>query len=211
MSLLPFFEWCENTAIGGAIRNSVWLFPVIESFHLVALALIGGAVLLVNMRLLGLVLGRRPVSELARRRAAVVPRRSAGDVRLWRSPLPVRVHQVLLQLRVLGEDVGAPRSPGVHLHRPSARHAGGRGARRARAGQARRRGLAGALGRCGLGRPVDRVFVENGDLGIWVPYDMEERYESRDGRRLEATSSYSNFQQFNVDIGISVSQRPLPK
>ena len=66
MSLLPFFEWCENTAIGEAIRNSVWLFPVIEGFHLVALALIGGAVLLVNMRLLGLVLGRRPVSELAR-------------------------------------------------------------------------------------------------------------------------------------------------
>lgn len=66
MSLLPFFEWCENTAIGEAIRNSVWLFPVIESFHLVALALIGGAVLLVNMRLLGLVLGRRPVAELAR-------------------------------------------------------------------------------------------------------------------------------------------------
>ena len=66
MSLLPFFEWCENTAIGEAIRNSVWLFPVIEAFHLVALALIGGAVLLVNMRLLGLVLGGRAVSELAR-------------------------------------------------------------------------------------------------------------------------------------------------
>jgi len=66
MTLLPFFEWCENTAIGEAIRNSVWLFPIIEAFHLVALALIGGAVLLVNMRLLGLVLGGRPVSELAR-------------------------------------------------------------------------------------------------------------------------------------------------
>jgi hypothetical protein len=66
MSLLPFFEWCENTAIGETIRNSVWLFPVIEGFHLVALALIGGAVLLVNMRLLGLVLRARPVSELAR-------------------------------------------------------------------------------------------------------------------------------------------------
>ena len=66
MSLLPFFEWCENTAIGEAIRNSLWLFPVIESFHLLALALIGGAVLLVNMRLLGLVLRERPVAELAR-------------------------------------------------------------------------------------------------------------------------------------------------
>jgi uncharacterized membrane protein YhdT len=66
MSLLPFFEWCENTAIGEAIRNSLWLFPVIEAFHLLALALIGGAVLLVNMRLLGLVMEDRPVSELAR-------------------------------------------------------------------------------------------------------------------------------------------------
>jgi hypothetical protein len=66
MSLLPFFEWCENTAIGEAIRNSLWLFPVIEGFHLLALALIGGAVLLVNMRLLGLLLRERPVAELAR-------------------------------------------------------------------------------------------------------------------------------------------------
>ncbi len=64
--LLPFFEWCENTAVGEAIRNSLWLFPVIEGVHLVALALLGGAVLLVNMRLLGLVLGQRPVAELAR-------------------------------------------------------------------------------------------------------------------------------------------------
>jgi hypothetical protein len=66
MTLLPFFEWCERTAIGEAIRNSVWLFPIIEAFHLVALALLGGTVLLVNMRLLGLVLRGRRVSELAR-------------------------------------------------------------------------------------------------------------------------------------------------
>ena len=66
MSLLPFFEWCENTAIGEAVRDSIWLFPLIESVHLAALALIGGAVLLVNMRLLGLVLKRQPLRELAR-------------------------------------------------------------------------------------------------------------------------------------------------
>ena len=45
MTLLPFFEWCENTAAGEAIRGSLWLFPVIESVHLLALALIGGALL----------------------------------------------------------------------------------------------------------------------------------------------------------------------
>ena len=66
MSLLPFFEWCEATALGTAIRNSLWLFPVIESFHLLALALIGGAVLVVDLRMLGLGLRRQPVAQLAR-------------------------------------------------------------------------------------------------------------------------------------------------
>lgn len=66
IKLLPFFEWCEATSIGAAIRNSQWLFPVIESFHLLALALIGGAVLLVDLRLLGLGLRSRSVAELAR-------------------------------------------------------------------------------------------------------------------------------------------------
>src|SRR2546430_2237878 len=65
MSLLPFFEFCEHSAIGEAIRSSVWLFPVIESFHLLGLAAIGGAVLVVDMRLLGLGLRGRPVAQLA--------------------------------------------------------------------------------------------------------------------------------------------------
>jgi len=64
--LLPFFEWCESTAVGEAIRNSLWLFPVIESFHLLALALIGGAVLLLDLRLLGIGMRRQEVARLAR-------------------------------------------------------------------------------------------------------------------------------------------------
>jgi len=64
--VLPFFQWCENSAVGAAIRGSQWLFPVIESFHLLALALIGGAVLIVNLRLLGLGLRSQPAAQLAR-------------------------------------------------------------------------------------------------------------------------------------------------
>jgi hypothetical protein len=66
MNLLPFFEWCEATAVGQAIRNSLWLFPVIESVHLIALAMIGGALLVVDLRLLGLGLRHQPVRQLAR-------------------------------------------------------------------------------------------------------------------------------------------------
>jgi hypothetical protein len=42
------------------------LFPVVEVFHLIGLAVIGGAILVVDFRLLGLGLGHHPVSRLAR-------------------------------------------------------------------------------------------------------------------------------------------------
>ena len=70
MSLLPFFQWCYQSAIGEAIRESIWLFPVIEAFHLVGLGLVVGAVLLVDVRLLGAGLVKQPVPQLA---AAVQP------------------------------------------------------------------------------------------------------------------------------------------
>ena len=67
MSLfLPIFQWADQTAIGEAIRASKWLFPFIEAFHLVALALLGGAVLIIDMRLLGWGLRNQPVSRLGR-------------------------------------------------------------------------------------------------------------------------------------------------
>ena len=64
--LLPYFQAIENGPVGATIRDSQWLFPFVEAFHLVALAVIGGAVLLVDFRLLGLGLKRQPVAELAR-------------------------------------------------------------------------------------------------------------------------------------------------
>jgi hypothetical protein len=66
MSLLPFFEWCEATGVGQAIRSSTWLFPVIEAVHLLGLAMIGGAVLMLDLRLLGFGLRRCSVSQVAR-------------------------------------------------------------------------------------------------------------------------------------------------
>jgi len=66
MSILSFFTWCENSALGEAIRGSRWLFPAIESFHLLGLAMMGGAVLLVNLSLLGLGIGRKPAAQLWR-------------------------------------------------------------------------------------------------------------------------------------------------
>jgi hypothetical protein len=65
-SLRPYFEWCGNTWLGSTIRDTVWAFPVIETFHLLALAVLLGTVLIVNLRVFGL--GRRylPAAQMAR-------------------------------------------------------------------------------------------------------------------------------------------------
>jgi hypothetical protein len=64
MDLLPYFQWCYGTAIGEGIRNSTWLFPVIEAFHLLGLGLVAGSVLLVDLRLLGVGLSKQPAAQL---------------------------------------------------------------------------------------------------------------------------------------------------
>ena len=66
MSVLSFFQWCDGSALGTAVRDSRWLFPVIEAVHLLGLALMGGLVLIVDMRLMGLAMPRKPVAALAR-------------------------------------------------------------------------------------------------------------------------------------------------
>jgi uncharacterized protein DUF6644 len=66
MDLLPFIQWCEASWLGSAIRTSPWAFAVIESVHLLALAAIGGAVLIVDLRLLGFGLRNEPIRQIAR-------------------------------------------------------------------------------------------------------------------------------------------------
>lgn len=64
--LEPFFRWCESTAIGTAVRDSVWAFPILEAVHLLGLCMLGGALLVVDLRLLGAGLTGQPVARLAR-------------------------------------------------------------------------------------------------------------------------------------------------
>ena len=64
--LLAFFKWCEASGVGKGISGSVYLFPVVEAVHLLGLAVIGGAVLIVDLRLAGLGLRHQPVSRVAK-------------------------------------------------------------------------------------------------------------------------------------------------
>ena len=62
--MLSFFQWCYDTPIGEMIRESTWLFPLIEAVHLVGFGLTAGTVLIVDLRLLGAGLSRQPAAQL---------------------------------------------------------------------------------------------------------------------------------------------------
>lgn len=64
--LLPFFEWMNGLPVSQAIGGSIWIYPLVQAIHLVFLALFAGAILIVDLRLLGLTLRSQPVAQVAR-------------------------------------------------------------------------------------------------------------------------------------------------
>jgi hypothetical protein len=72
MTLYDVFLWLNETAVGVAIRDSLWLFPAIQVVHLLALAVLGGAVLAVDLRVLGIALKGVSVEALSRDLARVM-------------------------------------------------------------------------------------------------------------------------------------------
>jgi hypothetical protein len=60
MSIYHTAQAIEASALGQTIRESTWLFPAIEASHLLALALLGGSVLIIALSVLGLGLKTSP-------------------------------------------------------------------------------------------------------------------------------------------------------
>ena len=60
----PIFEWFLTTALNEWVNGGVWQFAVIESVHLLGLCLLGGSLLVVDLRLLGIGLTGQPIGEL---------------------------------------------------------------------------------------------------------------------------------------------------
>jgi hypothetical protein len=60
-------QWLEQTSIGTAIRESLWLFPVIETVHIFGIILLVGGTSILDLRLMGLTFRDEPVTKLAKR------------------------------------------------------------------------------------------------------------------------------------------------
>src|SRR5258707_1378483 len=65
MSDVPrIIEWMQNSDIGTGIRESIWLFPIVETTHVLALALSVGVLIWFDLRLMGWGMKHQPVSVL---------------------------------------------------------------------------------------------------------------------------------------------------
>ena len=64
VTILEFITSVEQSVVGDAIRDSLWLFPAIQSIHLIGLALLGGCILILDLRMLGIGLVRQRVRKV---------------------------------------------------------------------------------------------------------------------------------------------------
>jgi len=64
MSLLEFAKWIQGTDWATYVRMSAYLYPAILSAHLSGIALFAGAILVTDLRLLGVMLRNQPISDV---------------------------------------------------------------------------------------------------------------------------------------------------
>ena len=65
--VLAFSKWLEQTVIGASVRQSLWLFPAIETVHLAGMAALLATVGAFDLRLMGAILRSESISSLSRR------------------------------------------------------------------------------------------------------------------------------------------------
>lgn len=105
LSFLAFCEWLGNTPGSVALHESLYVYPVVESVHVLTLCLFLGLAVMLDLRLLGVAMSKTPVSELAER---LLPWMTAGFVVMVISGaflfygIPVRTYQnVFFRIKVL--------------------------------------------------------------------------------------------------------------
>ena len=65
MSISQLCQWLQDTPWGTGIRESTWVFPIIEGTHAIGIAFSVGILLIMDLRLAGVLLRREPVSQVS--------------------------------------------------------------------------------------------------------------------------------------------------
>ena len=64
--LLHACQWIYHTRFSTSIRESVWVFPIIESINVLSITVLAGTIAVFDLRILGVLMNREPVSAIAR-------------------------------------------------------------------------------------------------------------------------------------------------
>lgn len=64
MSVIGFLQQLHDSQLGTALRESLYMFPIVEGTHLIGLALSVGLILVTDLRLVGLYLRNVPVKDV---------------------------------------------------------------------------------------------------------------------------------------------------
>lgn len=65
MDIGAILQWLEATSLATRIRDGLFLFPMLESFHVIGLALVFGTIAVIDLRLLGVASTERPFKLVA--------------------------------------------------------------------------------------------------------------------------------------------------
>jgi len=64
MSLFDMCQWIQGTSMSVGIRESIWIYPIVDVLHCVGILLVAGTIAVVDLRLLGFGMRRSPVSSV---------------------------------------------------------------------------------------------------------------------------------------------------
>ena len=65
MDLLPLLTWMQETGVAVTVRDSLYLFPLLEAVHVIGLALVFGTIAVIDLRLLGVASSHRSFGLMA--------------------------------------------------------------------------------------------------------------------------------------------------
>src|SRR5580704_3427754 len=64
MSIFEICQWIQDSSIGTGIRESTYVFPLIEATHVLGLAVSVGTIAIVDLRLIGATMRDQPVTDV---------------------------------------------------------------------------------------------------------------------------------------------------
>ena len=121
--MLSFFQTLNDLTVSSMIRESIWISPVVNVLHLLALVIFAGAVLIVDLRLLGRGARNSPL-RASRAMSAVADRGFPGIARDRDPSTYLQCDEGVLQRVLLVQDGSDGSGADLHLYASPQGHTG---------------------------------------------------------------------------------------